>query len=368
MFNNAQNERLTNSKMKRRKMKMLFIILAFIILIPSITLGIYMINNTFEYQWSMKRVWKAGFKEKKVSLDEKSVLNYAEGPKNGPALLLIHGQASDWKSYSENLPKLSKYYHIYAVDYYGHGGSSRNVAKYSANAIGKDLAWFIENVIKEKTVVSGHSSGGLLAAWLAANAPEDVAGVVLEDPPFFSCEDGRKEKAHNWNDLSSACHTFLNQNKETDFTMWYFDHQYIWNLMGENAKNVLCHMAEKYRKEHPHEMLVMSILPQSWMGVFNAIDNYDPAFGETFYDGTWNKDFSHADTLSKIKCPAILIHASWSYKNGILLGAMDDKDAERANSLMSNSTLVNVKSMHCVHALKADKFNQIMIDFLDKIK
>lgn len=369
MDNIPQNKEHMKNKRKRKMIAIILLILAVIIIIPCIAIGIYMIKNTYEYQWDMDKVWRVGFEEKQVAIDENSILNYAEGPDNGPALLLIHGQASSWKSYSKNLPKLSKYYHIYAVDYYGQGGSSWNQSKYSANAIGKDLAWFIENVIGEKTIVSGHSSGGLLTAWLAANAPEDVAGIVLEDPPFFSCEDGRKEKTHNYNDLSSACNTFLNQKKETDFALWYFDHQYIWNMISPNAKEPLCRLAHNYREKHPDKMLVMSLLPQSWMGVFNEIDNYDPAFGLTFYDGSWNKGFDHAETLAKINCPAILIHADWSYSDdGILLGAMDDKDADRAASLMKNSTLINVHSMHCVHALKPSVFDKIMINFLDEVK
>lgn len=358
-----------NGKKKRGVVMWILIIMGAILLALVIAVAVYMIKNTYEYKWDLKGAYRAGFEVKQATTDDGDTINYAEGPDNGPALLLIHGQGADWTSYSKNLPTLSKYYNIFAVDCYGHGKSSKNPEKYSANAIGTDLAWFIKDIIGEPAVVSGHSSGGLLTAWLAANAPEQVREVVLEDPPFFSCEDGRKEKATNYHDLSTACHTFLEQDKETDFTMWYFEHQFIWGMMPASAKDGLTKMAKNYREKHPDEMLVISILPQSWMGVFNSLDDYDPRFGETFYNGEWNKDFDHADTLSRIQCKAILIHADWSYDdNGILLGAMDDQDAKRANELMANSELVNVHSMHCVHALKAKTFDQILIEVSEELQ
>jgi hypothetical protein len=46
------------------------------------------------------------------------------------------------------------------------------------------------------------------------------------------------------------------------------------------------------------------------------------------YYGSWNKGFDHAETLSRVKCPAVVIHANWFYdENGILMGAMDADDA-----------------------------------------
>ena len=95
------------------------------------------------------------------------------------------------------LPDLSKEFHIFAVDYYGHGKSSKDTAKYKANIIGRDLIWFMNHVIKKPSYVSGHSSGALLAAWLAANNAEHVAGLVLEDGPFSPPNRaGRKTHSH----------------------------------------------------------------------------------------------------------------------------------------------------------------------------
>ena len=55
--------------------------------------------------------------------------------------------------------------------------------------MGNDLVRFVDLVIGRETIVSGNSSGGVLAAWLAAYAkPGQVRGSVCEDPPLFASE------------------------------------------------------------------------------------------------------------------------------------------------------------------------------------
>ena len=134
-----------------------------------------------------KKVDTAGFKEKTVGIGE-VIFNYAEGPDNGPALLLLHAQHMDWFSYSRVLPELSESFHVFAVDYHGHGKTIAPALYMNANKIGENLAAFIEIVIGESVFVSGNSSGGILAARLAAYSPELIKAVILEDPPLFSSE------------------------------------------------------------------------------------------------------------------------------------------------------------------------------------
>ncbi|HQB54358.1 MAG TPA: alpha/beta hydrolase, partial [Sphaerochaeta sp.] len=57
---------------------------------------------------------KLGFMEKQVVLIDGSILNYGEGPSNGPPLLLLHGQQVAWQDYAKVLPDLSKEFHIFA--------------------------------------------------------------------------------------------------------------------------------------------------------------------------------------------------------------------------------------------------------------
>ena len=50
-------------------------------------------------------------------------LKYYEIPNDFQPLVLIHAQGVDGKSYEKVSKQLSKKFHIYSVDCYGHGGS-----------------------------------------------------------------------------------------------------------------------------------------------------------------------------------------------------------------------------------------------------
>jgi len=130
-----------------------------------------------------EKLEKAGFTEKSLKIRETN-LHYAEGPDNGPALLLLHAQIMDWLDYSRVLPELSKSYHIFVVDYNGHGKTTAPASPMNANTIGNILATFMKDKIKEPAFVSGNSSGELLTVWLAANKPQLVRAILLEDPPY----------------------------------------------------------------------------------------------------------------------------------------------------------------------------------------
>jgi pimeloyl-ACP methyl ester carboxylesterase len=366
--NQVQNSAVKQKSTWKKLMNIFLILITGVMGVIGIVAGVYVYRNMNYADILLRKIMKAGFVEKQASLPDGTVLNYAEGPNNGPALLLIHGQAVSWEDYSSVLPKLSKYYHIYAVDCHGHGDSSKNSQKYRANLMGEDFAWFIEIVIGEPAVVSGHSSGGLLAAWLAGNKPEWVRGVVLEDPPFFTTEAGNYQKTFAWVDTFQPIHEYLANGSSEDYVLYYLEHSKWLTFFGD-ARNGIIQSARAYRTKHPDVPIKIFYLPPSITNIFRGLDNYDPRFGETFYDASWNENYDHAETLAKITCPSVLIHTNWSYdSDGILLAAMSGEDAQKAHELIPDNVLINVDSGHDVHFEKPKEFTQIMIDFLDKIK
>ncbi|MFZ5443692.1 MAG: alpha/beta fold hydrolase [Myxococcota bacterium] len=127
----------------------------------------------------------AGFVERRFDTGEVT-LRYVEGPARGAPLVLIPGQMEGWQGYRLVMEQLSQTHHVFVVELRGHGGSSRTPGRYSYVACGEDVRRFLVGVVREPAFVSGLSSGGVIAAWVAAHAPEQVRGVVLEDPPIFS--------------------------------------------------------------------------------------------------------------------------------------------------------------------------------------
>ena len=58
------------------------------------------------------------------------VLNYFEGPDNGPPLVILPGYIWRWQGYIPIIPQLSENHHIYALDARGRGKSGHTPRKY----------------------------------------------------------------------------------------------------------------------------------------------------------------------------------------------------------------------------------------------
>lgn len=322
---------------------------------------ILLLNSCFSVDTSFKDPWHekikiAGIVEKNAQIGSVN-LNYAEGPDNGPALLLLHAQHMDWFSYSRVLPELSKSFHVFAVSYHGHGKTTSPVEYFIANHIGSDLAAFIKTVIKEPAFVTGNSSGGLLTAWLAANKPELVKAILLEDPPLFTAEYTRVKKTIAYKTFTT-CHSFL-EGRNDDFLLYWIrtNSVFINKHASKNGEKILVSNIQKYREANPGEAVELNFLPDILRLFFRGLNYYDPHFGDAFYDGSWNAGFDHAEALKRIKCPALLLHANFKIQDdGTLYGALDQNDADRVVSLIPNAKYVRIDSAHTVHLDKPKDF------------
>ncbi|WP_010274521.1 alpha/beta fold hydrolase [Paenibacillus senegalensis] len=332
--------------------------------------GSYFYANATYMDKPLKAMQKAGFAEKQVTLKDGTVLNYGEGPDNGnPPLLLIHGQGMTWEDYAKVLPALSERYHVFAVDCHGHGESDWNPEKYSARAMAADFAEFIETVIGERTVLSGHSSGGMVAAWIAAHYPELVIGLVIEDSPFFATEPGRRETTYAWVYGFQQYEEFKNQDEIDDYFEYSLKHSYWKKIFGDFLWNWFSRDAVAYHKKHPDEPVHLVYLPPQINRMFeSATYPYDRRFGETFFDNSWFEDYDQSAVLAKIECPAVFVKAETNYDGKLLLAALTDEDAERVVSLLQNGKLASVDTPgHDIHYDKPVEFTNIMIDFLDEV-
>ena len=324
----------------------------------------YAWNNTTYHARAVARVRSAGFAERQATVDG-SVINYGEGPTHVTPLLLIHGQMTSWQSYAPVLPELARRFHVYAVDCYGHGQSSHDPTGYSAAANGRDLRRFIRDVIGRPAIVSGLSSGGLLAGWLGANAPAEVRAVILEDPPFFSSLPDRFPRTAGY-ELASIAHAFL-ESGESDFAVYYATHMGWLDYLGKLRPAMLAYPA-RFRAQHPGRPLTYWFFPPLVNSLFESLDQYDPRFGQAFYDYSWHEGFDHADALARLRLPAALIHANWFVDpKGILMGAMNDEDASRACRLIEGVEFHRVDSLHSVHTAEPKTFLHIVNEFADRL-
>ncbi|HVS40380.1 MAG TPA: alpha/beta hydrolase [Gemmataceae bacterium] len=113
-------------------------------------------------------------------------LNFAAGPASGPPLLFLHGITRRWQDCLTLAPLLAARWHVHALDFRGHGRSSRTPGAYRLTDYLADTTVFLHARVREPVVVYGHSLGALVAIALAAAAPGAVRALVLEDPPSIT--------------------------------------------------------------------------------------------------------------------------------------------------------------------------------------
>jgi pimeloyl-ACP methyl ester carboxylesterase len=181
--------------------------------------------------------------------------------------------------------------------------------------MGGDLVRFIHGVIGRPAVLSGLSSGGVLAAWLSAYAPPGlVRAACYEDPPLFASE------------TTPACGHSIRHAVGPIFAMWakYLGDQWSvgnWAGMAANAAEELPPWLAGFQP--PEEP------PQS-------LKEYDPEWGRAFWTGSVGASCDHGRMLAAVKVPVLFTHhfRHWDETKGFCLGAISDLQAGRVRELV----------------------------------
>lgn len=360
---------------------------------PIVLLVLYALRN-LNYDYSGEKFRKnnslsLGLEEKQFHLNDGSVINYAEGPDNGPDIVLLHGQMVDWTDYRTVLPELIKSFHVFVPDYYGHGKSSKDPALYNIERIGADITLFIQEKVGASTIISGHSSGALIVAYMAAKYPENLKAIILEDGPFFTTEKGRAENTFSYKTFQNI-HNYLTEKPDITYFEHYLNNDPMRTLFNkdgkDNWKKIVAEPALKiFRKDmtkipviwyYPPELGVNTLL-QLTANLQDKTGDYDLRFANAFYDFSFFNGIKQKELLSQISVPTCIFHVkppkdtapSYYTAEGTLISAMDEKDAQLVKELIPGSVLIEeFDSMHNIHAEQPKAYLKKVIEFLDSIE
>jgi pimeloyl-ACP methyl ester carboxylesterase len=122
-------------------------------------------------------------KERKLNIETVDI-NFAEGPKSGPPLVLLHGLPGHWQEFMPIMPTMVLQWHVHALDLRGQGKSGRVPDQYQGKYYVTDIVEFLRNQFTAPAILYGHSAGGLVALGAAAQLPELVKAVILGDSPI----------------------------------------------------------------------------------------------------------------------------------------------------------------------------------------
>lgn len=98
----------------------------------------------------------------------------------GEPLVLLHGNGEDSGYFKAQIDEFSKYYHVYALDTRGHGGTPRGQAPFTIRQFAEDLRDFLDAHAIGKAHLLGFSDGGNIALVFALQYPGRVDKLILD--------------------------------------------------------------------------------------------------------------------------------------------------------------------------------------------
>jgi non-heme chloroperoxidase len=121
---------------------------------------------------------------KRVSVNG-TELSYVEAGQGEP-VIFVHGGLQDYRMWAEHLPKFAGRYRAIAYsrrNHFPNDVSPEGLPDAAADTHGEDLAAFVRALGLSKVRIVAHSSGAHTALFFAANHPDMLISLALNEPP-----------------------------------------------------------------------------------------------------------------------------------------------------------------------------------------
>lgn len=265
-------------------------------------------------------------------------LHYAEAPGPGPALVILHGLSGSHAEFVHLLPELSRLAHVYLLDLRGHGLSGRGAGAYQLPDYSRDVAAFLRQVVARPALVVGHSLGGLVAVWLAGQAPCLVRGLLLSEPGLY----------------------LMQRFEQSAFYLYFSDLQtYLprYQATGAALAEMVAYVGQAPVDEERTLLEVAG--PEAVRERALQLHQLDPATLDPALTGTLLAGHDLDDLLTQVRCPIHLLAAEV---------ALTAQDAERAISQLAHGTYTVIpNSGHDIHLDQPAAFVRELRCFLNNI-
>jgi pimeloyl-ACP methyl ester carboxylesterase len=270
-------------------------------------------------------------------------LNYAEGPANGPPLVLLHGLGRRWQVFMPVIPALSLRWHIFAPDLRGHGKSSRAVRGYFGPKYSEDVACLLRERVSAPAVVFGHSLGGMLGMWVAAHHPELVRALVLGDNMIIV----RQLKNPMYTTLFAGLRDLARKSGSVEQIA-----QGIGKIVLPIPSGGSVAIHELPGNDEPYLL--------SWA---RCVQQADPDAYEMTLDGTSLEGWDGETVLRGITCPTLLLQGAHE-----LGGLMSEADVALATRLLPHHTHVKFRNLgHALFIQQPEPVLRAVMNFLEAL-
>jgi len=271
-------------------------------------------------------------------------LNYAEGPANGPPLVLLHGLGRRWQVFMPVIPALSLRWQVFVLDLRGHGKSGRVARGYRGTQYAEDVTRFLRERVSGLAVLFGHSLGGLLAMWIASHNPDLVRALILGDnmiiarkvrtPMYVSLFSGLRDLARKGGPVEQIADGIGRIDLQVPGTEEFVT---IRELPGNDEAYLL-----------------------SWARCVQAAD---PDTYDMTLDGSAMEGWDGEAVLRGITCPTLLLQA-----NREVGGLMTDADVALAKRILPHHTHVYFRSLgHALFIQQPEPVLRAVTNFLEAL-
>jgi pimeloyl-ACP methyl ester carboxylesterase len=271
-------------------------------------------------------------------------LNYAEGPTNGPPLVLLHGLGRRWQVFMPVIPALNLRWHIFAPDLRGHGKSSRVARGYHGPQYSEDIARLLRERISVPAVLFGHSLGGMMAMSVAFHHPELVRALILGDNMIVA------RRLHN--PMYKALFSGLRDLARTEASVEQIADgigKIVLPIPGTEESVTICELPGN------DEAYLLS-----WA---RCVQHADPDTYEMTLDGSSLEGWDGEAVLRRITCPTLLLQASTE-----LGGLMSDADVALATQLLPHHTHVKFRNLgHALFIQQPEPVLRAVTNFLESL-
>jgi pimeloyl-ACP methyl ester carboxylesterase len=275
---------------------------------------------------------------------EKVPLHYAEGPDNGPPMVLLHGLGRRWQVFMPLIPALSMRWHLFAPDLRGHGKSGRVSRGYRGIDYAQDLTQFLRERIPGPAVVFGHSLGGMLGMWIASHHPKLVRALVLGDNMILR----PKVRGPMYTALFSGLRDLARK--------------------GGSLEEIAAGIGRiELRIPGTGEMASIRELPGNdeayLLAWARCVAQADPDTYDMTMDGTALEGWDAESVLRGITCPTLLLQA-----NREVGGMMSDADVALAERILPHHTHVYLRSLgHALFIQQPEPVLRAVTNFLESL-
>ncbi len=242
------------------------------------------------------------------------------------SLLMLHGVGRAGRTFSSLAMMFPERFHVRALDFRGHGSSGRANVAYRVIDYVRDAVAAID-ALPAPVILYGHSLGALVSAAAAAERPERITAVILEDPP--SAEFWARLGETQYHPVFQAMRRWAGR---LDLTI---------SELADGFGN------EIVKSWSDGRQLRIRDVRDSVSLRFSAacIRELDPAVMDSILQEHWLSDYDYTRVFSSIRCPLLLLRG-----NPDMGGMLSEENARQLQQLTPSMIRLDFPSVgHLLH-------------------